>query len=517
MTYDIRAKIALIGILLVTLATLTGNIFGWRWAAAVWLWLVCALVAVVWIEDPVRQPALRRHFSGRDYRAFYRPVARRLARWPRDWRLYDWALRLAVFYPIGLLVLLWALTGRPGTIGAFELLHAEPRWGPRLAAIGAMALALSGPLLGKWAAASPKRGVRRISGWLPVFAVGNAVGGAFAVSTIVAGEAPVGGAFAVAGAVAVAAAVAGAFEFAVAGAGAAAVTFAVAFNVALVVAVPFAVVVVVVVVAVVGGAFAVAAAGAVADAGAAEAAAAAVAIAAAAIKSRGNLAYPVFSVALAASLGLCLALLPWDAAQPGRNSIFLFFGILPLLNAVFDYVSYAITLTLIGCGLRAGWAAALIGAVDLILALGLFTAAGTALVLVVARANALAGVPLYPLAPLFAGVRQDPGAYLWLYLMLFSTIVPTLLHFAIASFALTGIVPQRWRLGLVGWIGDPGPVPASAAPLVIGAIWTLSLTLPFAAMYGLYLIIAAFWPSLLAEYLAIFEAVARWAGALPTL
>jgi len=79
MTYDIRAKIALIGILLVTLATLTGNIFGWRWAAAVWLWLVCALVAVVWIEDPVRQPALRRHFSGRDYRAFY---PRWRAAWP---------------------------------------------------------------------------------------------------------------------------------------------------------------------------------------------------------------------------------------------------------------------------------------------------------------------------------------------------------------------------------------------------------------------------------------------------
>ena len=460
MTYDIRAKIALIGILLVTLATLTGNIFGWRWAAAVWLWLVCALVAVVWIEDPVRQPALRRHFSGRDYRAFYRPVARRLARWPRDWRLYDWALRLAVFYPIGLLVLLWALTGRPGTIGAFELLHAEPRWGPRLAAIGAMALALSGPILGKWAAASPKRGVRRISGWLPVIAVG----GAFAVAVAVTVTAAAAAAVAVAGA----AAAAGAAAVAVAGVAAVAVAVAVA-------------------------------------------------AAAAATKDRGNLAYPVFSVALAASLGLCLALLPWDAAQPGRNSIFLFFGILPLLNAVFDYVSYAITLTLIGCGLRAGWAAALIGAVDLILALGLFTAAGTALVLVVARANALAGVPLYPLAPLFAGVRQDPGAYLWLYLMLFSTIVPTLLHFAIASFALTGIVPQRWRLGLVGWIDDPNPVPASAAPLVIGAIWTLSLTLPFAAMYGLYLIIAAFWPSLLAEYLAIFEAVARWAGALPTL
>ena len=50
-------------------------------------------------------------------------------------------------------------------------------------------------------------------------------------------------------------------------------------------------------------------------------------------------------------------LVDWSQIDDEARGIFLFLGILPLLNAFFDVLSYAATLTLIRRGLRAGfWA-----------------------------------------------------------------------------------------------------------------------------------------------------------------
>ena len=85
-----------------------------------------------------------------------------------------------------------------------------------------------------------------------------------------------------------------------------------------------------------------------------------------------------------------------------------------------------------------GWAF-LPGLLDVIAALIIFTLPGAVLVLVITGANTLSGVSLFPLAPLFQGLHDTPKACLWLYAMLFSTLVPTVLHVAIATFSILAL------------------------------------------------------------------------------
>ena len=63
----------------------------------------------------------------------------------------------------------------------------------------------------------------------------------------------------------------------------------------------------------------------------------------------------------------------------------MFLGVFPLINALFDFISYSITLTLVRWGLRLGgsWAV-VVGVADLIMALFLFTALGSILILAIA-------------------------------------------------------------------------------------------------------------------------------------
>ena len=227
------------------------------------------------------------------------------------------------------------------------------------------------------------------------------------------------------------------------------------------------------------------------------------------------LGYVVFTLLMVLEVAIALERAPWAKVPVEVRSLLLFLGPLPLINAVFDYASYAVTLTLIRWGLRANWGAAFLGLLDLGLAALLYTAAGATMILAIVSANRLAGVPLYPLAPLFAGIRADPASYLWVYLMLFATILPTVAHGVVATFSLSGLIPLPWRQTLTGWIGKGDAVPATAAPLFIGTLWLVSVLGPCLVLYGLYLLAAAFWEEPLLGYLSMFEHFARWLGELP--
>ena len=116
-----------------------------------------------------------------------------------------------------------------------------------------------------------------------------------------------------------------------------------------------------------------------------------------------------------------------------------------------------------------------IAALDLAAAGILFTLSGTVIILAIAGAGRLAGQPIYPLMPMFVSIQSAPWDYFWVYAMLFLTILPTMLHFAAASFALIGVL-GKGSFGLVArWAEDADPIPATSAPLAIGAIWTASL------------------------------------------
>ncbi len=154
--------------------------------------------------------------------------------------------------------------------------------------------------------------------------------------------------------------------------------------------------------------------------------------------------------------------------------------------------------------------------IDVVAALILFTALGAALVLVVAGANWLAGVPLFPLAPLFSGLRDDPAAYYWLFATLFSTIVPTAAHVIVAAFSLL-ILPfsATQRLPLNRWVTGTDATAAILGPLSLGFAATLAVMLPVLLLYGLYVLAVLVWPQLAQGYLSIFTTIAQMVGEVP--
>jgi len=68
------------------------------------------------------------------------------------------------------------------------------------------------------------------------------------------------------------------------------------------------------------------------------------------------------------------------------------------------------------------------------------------MILSLAAINWLANKEIFELYWLFDGIRTDPLSpdYWWLYVICFSTLLPTLIHFFIAAMAGILIVPQTW-------------------------------------------------------------------------
>ncbi len=192
----------------------------------------------------------------------------------------------------------------------------------------------------------------------------------------------------------------------------------------------------------------------------------------------------------------------------------MFFGLLPLLNAVFDYASYVVTLTLIRRRLRAGWGAVFVGLTDLIITGVLLMLSGASILLAVAGAHVLAGVTLYPLDSVFDDILMAPDDYWWLYLMLFSSVLPTMAHFAAATFSLSALARPSWRQRLVGWIEGGDGLERTLAPLAVAALWLASLAVPLALLWGAFWLIGAFGYHPVSWYLDLMEGFARWLGQL---
>ena len=93
-------------------------------------------------------------------------------------------------------------------------------------------------------------------------------------------------------------------------------------------------------------------------------------------------------------------------------------------------------------------------------------------------AFAAAVVILYRRLPPFPA-GGDPGAYVWLYLMLFSTLVPTLLHACLSLLGVQGLWPRRLRRRAAGWVeaAPRSPLHAVGASLGLGLIWALPVLL----------------------------------------
>ena len=144
----------------------------------------------------------------------------------------------------------------------------------------------------------------------------------------------------------------------------------------------------------------------------------------------------MFNLAFSLVLGLlCLALPVALAGYPGwtkAGPLILFFGLLTLVNAPFDWLSLGLTRGLLRLGLaRRGfwpWALAL---VDAALASGLVLLLSAAMVLAIQAFDALAlhagGQAVLPLHTLLAELQAHPAEpeFWWIYALLLSTLLPS--------------------------------------------------------------------------------------------
>jgi hypothetical protein len=177
----------------------------------------------------------------------------------------------------------------------------------------------------------------------------------------------------------------------------------------------------------------------------------------------------------------------WRAVGP----LFLFFGLLTLLNAPFDWLSLGLTRALMRRGLeREKWWPYLYALIDALLASAIIAFLAMAIVAGVQIFDDLAVYGggervLPPMAEFLDAIRADPGKpeYWWVYATLFSTMLPSLINLFIAGVSLARGVPgvSSW---LMGKVREGEAVPAYDRLLV-------AIVLAFQGVAGLAIAVVA--------------------------
>ena len=174
--------------------------------------------------------------------------------------------------------------------------------------------------------------------------------------------------------------------------------------------------------------------------------------------------------------------MPDDFGAGQRNQAVFFMltmGVLPLVNAVFDFASVGLTRYLLRLGLeqkRAAWPAVLDG----LGGIAIFFALGCTLIAFVTFVVPADGVPLVELKQLFADMRRAPGDYIWLMVTLFSTLIPTLLHLSVAVLTLGLQYPAGVRNFVADLLerGEQSGQAALLSGICICAMITIALWCP---------------------------------------
>jgi hypothetical protein len=229
----------------------------------------------------------------------------------------------------------------------------------------------------------------------------------------------------------------------------------------------------------------------------------------------------LFFVAMMITACLVAARLPsslhyWEEAGPWL----LFLGLLTLLNAPFDWASLGLTRALLRRGLElGGWWPYALALVDAGLAALIIAALALTMVVGVQAFDALAvhggGKPVLPLDALFNGIAAHPSApeYWWLYALLLSTMIPSLVNLVIGGTSLVrglpGVPSQLLRK-----IPERGNVPkfdrAWIAATVLTAQVAVGAALGIAAQGFLVVVIIGYvMPWIGADLLDMARGVAR--------
>eukprot|EP01037_Dinobryon_pediforme_P031358 gene31358-35810_t len=158
-------------------------------------------------------------------------------------------------------------------------------------------------------------------------------------------------------------------------------------------------------------------------------------------------------------LVICLSVPLWASNQHAWTSagaLLLFYGLLTLVNAPFDWLSLGITRGLLRRGLeRTGLWPAFYAVVDVLLSSLVIGALALAMVLAVQTFNDLAifragaDANILDVRELLAGIAQSPAEpeYFWVYALLLSTLLPSMINLMIGAASVLRGIP-----GLSGWL-----------------------------------------------------------------
>ena len=139
--------------------------------------------------------------------------------------------------------------------------------------------------------------------------------------------------------------------------------------------------------------------------------------------------------------------------QSNTLILILFFSLLPILNAILDWISLGFTrglLTSIISGHHKTKDALLWAFLDLLLAVVFLVLISLGMIALVGISNHLSGTTIYDLNEIFTNLKNgDIKQNFWIYFMMFSTLLPTLLHFILAILSLLMWLPDSWRKELI--------------------------------------------------------------------
>lgn len=123
--------------------------------------------------------------------------------------------------------------------------------------------------------------------------------------------------------------------------------------------------------------------------------------------------------------------------------------LLPLVNSFVDWVSLGVTRWLIHCLVvgKHSWRSSLIWAgVDVLFALLLLFSLSALIILAVSLINIISGVLVVDLNNIFNSIaRGEHFENAWIYVMLLSTLIPTVIHFSVAGGAMSLIISSKRR------------------------------------------------------------------------
>jgi hypothetical protein len=205
------------------------------------------------------------------------------------------------------------------------------------------------------------------------------------------------------------------------------------------------------------------------------------------------------------------------APGPGwqiEGAFLIFFGLLTLINAPIDWIALGFTRALLRRGLsQGGWWPFLFALVDVAVATILIVILAFAMVLAVQSFDDVAVLRagpqarILPLGPLFDGLTRTPGdyEYWWVWCLLFSSMIPSLLNLSIAVAAFLRGLPR-----VNAWIVNRMPVGKAMRQddrIKISATLTAQLVGGFALTgIAIYLVAAYLWLPFLGAVVRDFAA-----------